>query len=75
MGVADDGKVHTAQRAGMFPFSIFHRFGSGKVPDQTGLYGEFEKRVKFGFSLHSVRPTELRNRQILLQFSLGIRAT
>jgi hypothetical protein len=33
MGVADDGKVHTAQRAGLFPISIFHRFASGKLLD------------------------------------------
>ena len=74
MGVADDGNVHTARMAGRL-ISTFGRFHKPQMTDYRGLYGDFEKRVKFGFSLHSVRPTELRNRQNLLQFPLGRSAT
>jgi len=74
-GVAIDRNVHTALSAGILQISIFDRIASEKTDDWTGLYGDFEKRVKFGFSRHTLWPTELRNRQILLQFPLVRRAT
>lgn len=48
MGVADDGNVHTARMAGRL-ISTFGRFHKPQMTDYRGLYGDFEKRVKFGF--------------------------